>query len=388
MFVFGSLKKAVAGLALAGLVFGSGLFSVSTVPSSSLFGVSIAEAACPVLVVNKENEYGELIETLAKNKWLKDIVYCLQTIQSVMDEITGIMDKVQGVIEEFKKMDIFSDLVQEISDTLNDVLDDALKAFDLGSIGDAISGLTGGLTDAIKNGLGGLGGELSELGGKNLLEIIEKNGPVAAASEITDRAKQAVEEVIKNLQSSGGGDALGGKAFGSVKKYLEDVKEYNPIMLPAVQDAVVQAAIETTVGKNIVERDKVLLATAQEQKTLALKGLASIVAKYLDEDKPYRAAVNLSLEQYQSTLKKANSVSSKTSPGESMQAIAGLLAIQVEQLNTQNIILVNLTDVIADEIRVLDRMANLAIENYATAMYENFQHRARQSDSFKQSLEN
>jgi len=71
-----------------------------------------------------------------------------------------------------------------------------------------------------------------------------------------------------------------------------------------------------------------------------------------------------------------------------MQAIAGLLAIQVEQLNTQNIILVNLTDVIADEIRVLDRMANLAIENYATAMYENFQHRARQSDSFKQSLEN
>jgi len=169
---------------------------------------------------------------------------------------------------------------------------------------------------------------------------------------------------------------------------MKDVNDYNPMILPANQNAVAQVAIEMTVGKTQGIRDAYILAVAQEQKNLALEGLAAIVAKYTDEEKSYRAAVNTSMEQYKGTLQRAKEVSAKTAPGEALKAVAGLLAVQVEQLNSQNIILLNMTDIMADEIKVLDRLANLTIENYSNALYNNLRERTAQFEMAKQQVRN
>ena len=169
---------------------------------------------------------------------------------------------------------------------------------------------------------------------------------------------------------------------------MEKVNSYNPMILPTNQGAVAQAAIEMTIGKTQNERNAFLLAMSQEQKNLALEGLASIVAKYTDEEKSYRAAVNVSMEQYKDTLKNAQEISGKTAPGEALKAIAGLLSVQVEQLNTQNILLLNMTDIMADEIKVLDRLANLTIENYSNALYNNLRERTAQYEAVKQQVKN
>lgn len=413
-----------------------------------------AFAAVPTFVTNKDNEVGELIQTILNNDWLKNVVYNLQDLKALQD-LGDMASQIQEVMNNFDVQNMIGEMTGALSEDFMKAVQEKLQGVDMGNMAK--------LGDILKNGLGGLGdiqGQLGELANIDLGKILNERGPDAAAKETTERLKGAGEAAIKGTkaeasagagrssnttstlppgmsedkvfakekedayfrdgkkytkkemeaiwQKEGGGvyrDSNGytwstggntsspagqaqAKAVGSVSEYMENVNSYNPMILPANQGAVAQAAIEMTIGKTQGARDAFLLAMSQEQKNLALEGLASIVAKYTDKEKSYRAAVNTSMEQYKDTLKRAQDVSSKTAPGEALKAIAGLLAVQVEQLNNQNILLLNMTDVMADEIKVLDRLANLTIENYSNSLYNNLRERTAQFEATKQQVRN
>lgn len=408
-----------------------------------------AFAAVPTFVTNKDNELGELIQTILNNDWLKNVVYNLQDLKALQD-IANMASQIQEVMDNFDIQNIIGELAGDLSGDFMKAVQEKLQGVDM-------SGMQN-LGNILKNGLGDfdLGGMLGNLGNVDLGKIFSENGASTAAQAATERIRAAGAEAMKeagNTMGTGGtstttklpagikdeqvfsknGDkyyrkdkaysrsemeaiwkkegggaykdgsgytwSSGGnastpagqaqsKAAGAVSDYMEKVNSYNPMILPANQGAVAQAAVEMTIGKTQNERNAFLLAMSQEQKNLALEGLASIVAKYTDEEKSYRAAVNVSMEQYKDTLKKAQEVSGKTAPGEALKAIAGLLSVQVEQLNTQNILLLNMTDIMADEIKVLDRLANLTIENYSNALYNNLRERTAQYEAVKQQVKN
>lgn len=429
---------------------------------ASLVTVSVtgAFASVPVFVTNKENEHGELIQTILKNDWLKNVVYNLQDLKALQD-LAEMASQAQDVMDNFDIQNLIGEMTQDLSGDFMDAVQEKLK-------GDGLEGgLGGSLSDILKGGLGGIGGGfkppvLSDWGNVDLGDLLDTEGPVYTAKEASDRMREAANEAVRRTndraQKGGGlsgkphkthtpppgfsedkvfykdGDKYyrdgkeysksemeaiwrkegGGvlhdsdgyhtwstsgnknspagqaqsKATGAVANYMKDVNTYNPMVLPGNQEAVAQASIEMTLGKTKNERNAFLLAMAQEQKNLALEGLAAIVAKYTDEEKSYQAAVNTSMEQYKDTLKKAQEISGKTAPGEALKAIAGLLAVQVEQLNNQNVLLLNMTDIMVDEIKVLDRLANLSIENYSNALYENLKERTSQFEAVRQQVRN
>lgn len=409
-----------------------------------------AFAAVPTFVTNKDNEVGELIQTILNNDWLKNVVYNLQDLQALSD-LGNMASQIQEVMSNFDIQGIIGQVSGGLSGDLMKSIQDKLQGLDMGGFGN--------LGDILKGGLGDIKGQLGELSNINLGDILSSKGPQTAARETTERmrgagaeavasaAKEASGSMSTNTTSklpagikesqvfskdgdkyyrngkghtraemetiwkkegggayttgansgytwSAGGNASSpagqsqSRALGAAAGYMKDVNDYNPMILPANQNAVAQVAIEMTVGKTQGIRDAYILAVAQEQKNLALEGLAAIVAKYTDEEKSYRAAVNTSMEQYKGTLQRAKEVSGKTAPGEALKAVAGLLAVQVEQLNSQNIILLNMTDIMADEIKVLDRLANLTIENYSNALYNNLRERTAQFEMAKQQVRN
>lgn len=409
---------------------------------------SVAGAAVPTFVTNKQNEAGELIETLLKNDWLKNVVHNLQGLEALAS-LVDMVSQVQDVMDNFDIQGIIGEATSFLSEDFMSAVQEKLSGINGG----------GGLLDALKSGIGGGSIDLGGLLKGNLGDLLDKNGPLAVAREATERMRNAGNEAVKSTETGygtgnraststklppfvpadkvfkeegsgkysrdgkvytkpemenvwkkeGGGASknksgqytwspagntsspagqTAAKATGAVSGYMEKVNEYNPMVLPVNQDALSNLAVEMTLGKTQNERSAFLLAMSQEQKNLALEGLASIVAKYTDPEKSYQAAVNTSMEQYKDTLKKAADVSGKTAPGEALKAIAGLLAVQVEQLNTQNILLVNMTDIMVDEIKVLDRLGNLAIENYASSLYNNLKERVSHYEATKQSVRN
>ncbi len=409
-----------------------------------------AFAAVPTFVTNKDNELGELIQTILNNDWLKNVVYNLQDLKALQD-IANMASQIQEVMDNFDIQNIIGQIAGDLSGDFMKAVQEKLQGVDMNGLQN--------IGNILKNGLGDfdLGGMLGNLGNMDLGKIFSENGATTAAEAATERIRAAGAEAMKEAENKmktgsgtstttklpagikdeqvfskngdkyyrkdkaysrsemeaiwkkeGGGAYKDGndytwssggntstpagqaqsKAAGAVSDYMEKVNSYNPMILPTNQGAVAQAAIEMTIGKTQNERNAFLLAMSQEQKNLALEGLASIVAKYTDEEKSYRAAVNVSMEQYKDTLKNAQEISGKTAPGEALKAIAGLLSVQVEQLNTQNILLLNMTDIMADEIKVLDRLANLTIENYSNALYNNLRERTAQYEAVKQQVKN
>lgn len=331
-----------------------------------------------------------------------------QLAGSGLEGIGGKLAKgILGAIQTGNVEGVFNDLKGELVSILKEkgtaeaakIISERMRKGGEAAIGDA--------SDSVKAPASGVPGVAPE-------KLFVKEGdkyvrtlPVPGGKPVKETLTR--EEMEKKLRSEGGGwwkesdgsiggigvggtyspadmAAAGEKATDAATAYMEQVNKYNPAILPANQGAIVASAIEATAATTINERNLLLLSVAQEQKNLALQGLASIVAKYTDPEKSYRAGVNTSLDQYKDTLEKAKGLSSKTSPGEALQAVAGLLSVQVEQLNTQNILLVGLSDVMADEILLLDRLANLMLENYSDSLYNNLKERGSQLDSYRQTL--
>jgi len=160
-----------------------------------------AFAAVPTFVTNKDNEVGELIQTILNNDWLKNVVYNLQDLQALSD-LGNMASQIQEVMSNFDIQGIIGQVSGGLSGDLMKSIQDKLQGLDMGGFGN--------LGDILKGGLGDIKGQLGELSNINLGDILSSKGPQTAARETTERMRGASSDGRKGDYRAYEGSRSGG----------------------------------------------------------------------------------------------------------------------------------------------------------------------------------
>lgn len=355
-------------------------------------------ASVPTFVVNKNNEIQQLVETLLQNDWVRNVLYCLRDVQSLLD-LKNTVAQMSDFVKNLNIQETIGQMAKDTTDQLIGNLDsDLAKQFQAFKNPKGMLGINE-INQALQKTMKDLGNfQPSGLAKSlDLPEYIKKGTEfVKQGSDYIRNGQKYTEEEMRKIWKQEGvgayrtdsgcfstrtGDPATDAALlarTGAPEYVKRVLQYNPTAVPEIQQAISASIIDETAGQSSVVRDSMTLNYAQAEKTRALQGLGAISAKYYDQEKGYRASVNESLDQYNKAMSMASNLADNTGPGEAIKAIAGLLATQVQQINTQNTMLLAINDALADEIKMLDRIGNMNIEVYSQALYQNMAENARQ----------
>jgi len=95
---------------------------------------------------------------------------------------------------------------------------------------------------------------------------------------------------------------------------------------------------------------------------------ASYIARYSGEDSAHRKKVRQIMNETQKIVESSKEYASTVGKMEAQQAIARVGADQIAMLAMQNVMLANMTDILADEVVLLSKIGLAETEEYSEAI--------------------
>lgn len=183
-----------------------------------------------------------------------------------------------------------------------------------------------------------------------------------------DRVTSRVINALKNIEIDTG-DASADLAVSAAKASAEAVTETVntvPLSVPAIEAATASKIL--TESPSAVARKRNILNSASGAKLKLMEEYASYIARYSGEDSMHRKKVSQIMDETQKIVENSKQYASTVGKMEAQQAIARVGADQVAMLAMQNVMLANITDILADEITLLSKIGLAGTEGYAGAI--------------------
>jgi hypothetical protein len=319
-----------------------------------------AFAGVPVSRVDSYLERQQLSLKMALENWYKNKVLSLSNVSSIQD-LANLPSRLQSLAKNLN--------IQSVLGNFNvSVLDDYFGTLN-GELGDDL------FTDLWK-------GDSQ----KDLYKIVKEEGVNEGVKALDQNVEDALADRIdkvaegyspENLMSSplldgyseSDKQAIASNAAENSAAYLEMIKDTAPLTIPDLQKGAVVSILKACPDK--IDREHFMYRYSQQQKNRALASIGNIIAKYEGNDeKTYRSAMNEIVKQTEEIVKQANDAPKGNDAA--LIATAIFTASTMKILTLQNYALVNLGDMLADEIRLLGRMAVLETEDYSRNLYDSF----------------
>lgn len=330
-----------------------------------LIPVQKSEAAIPTIRMDLHiNEMILAVQTEIQT-WMKDILTNLDDVKAIMD-LANQIKSIKSMIEDFNVQSLIDSLTGDI---LNSFMSDFSKQLNTADIG------TGMQTGKFE-------GKQLENNELDLLKTLQNGGVNAAASSVVNRAKRIIEETFdlpatdgpeagKAKETKSTGDEKKDAAVEAAKSAMIMMKEVAPMSFAGMQETA--AAIGGSSNLTPTDKQKYALNIGEDSKQDAIAQIAKIVAPYTapeDSEASYKYGINKIREQSQKAMEKA-AEHSEGGPSTALKTIAGLSAVMVEQQSLQNELLVSLTNVLADDIKMTGVAALLELESYSNNVQQN-----------------
>jgi len=139
-----------------------------------------------------------------------------------------------------------------------------------------------------------------------------------------------------------------------------------PLSVPAIETATASKIVSES--PSAVARKQNVLGAASGAKLKLMEEYASYIARYSGEDSAHRKKVRQIMNETQKIVESSKEYASTVGKMEAQQAIARVGADQIAMLAMQNVMLANMTDILADEVVLLSKIGLAETEEYSEAI--------------------
>jgi len=222
---------------------------------------------------------------------------------------------------------------------------------------------------------GKITGELLTPGNKALGDMRQYVNLNDIASGNFDRLTSKAINALKNIKIDTGDvpgsteqekkDLAASAAKASVAAATETMSTV-PLSVPAVETATASKIVAES--PSAVARKQNVLGAASGAKLKLMEEYASYIARYSGEDSAHRKKVQQIMNETQKIVESSKEYASTVGKMEAQQAIARVGADQIAMLAMQNVMLANMTDILADEVVLLSKIGLAETEEYAGAI--------------------
>jgi len=218
-------------------------------------------------------------------------------------------------------------------------------------------------------------GELLTAGKKALGDMRQYVNLNDIASGNFDRLTSKAINALKNIKIDTGDvpgsteqekkDLAASAAKASVAAATETMSTV-PLSVPAVETATASKIVAES--PSAVARKQNVLGAASGAKLKLMEEYASYIARYSGEDSAHRKKVQQIMNETQKIVESSKEYASTVGKMEAQQAIARVGADQIAMLAMQNVMLANMTDILADEVVLLSKIGLAETEEYSEAI--------------------
>jgi len=222
---------------------------------------------------------------------------------------------------------------------------------------------------------GKITGELLTAGNKALGDMRQYVNLNDIASGNFDRLTSRAINALKNIKIDTGDvpgsteqekkDLAASASRASVEAATETMSTV-PLSVPAVETATASKIVAES--PSAVARKQNVLGAASGAKLKLMEEYASYIARYSGEDSAHRKKVQQIMNETQKIVESSKEYASTVGKMEAQQAIARVGADQIAMLAMQNVMLANMTDILADEVVLLSKIGLAETEEYAGAI--------------------
>jgi len=222
---------------------------------------------------------------------------------------------------------------------------------------------------------GKITGELLTAGNKALGDMRQYVNLNDIASGNFDRLTSKAINALKNIKIDTGDvpgsteqekkDLAASAAKASVAAATETMSTV-PLSVPAVETATASKIVAES--PSAVARKQNVLGAASGAKLKLMEEYASYIARYSGEDSAHRKKVQQIMNETQKIVESSKEYASTVGKMEAQQAIARVGADQIAMLAMQNVMLANMTDILADEVVLLSKIGLAETEEYSEAI--------------------
>jgi len=222
---------------------------------------------------------------------------------------------------------------------------------------------------------GKITGELLTAGNKALGDMRQYVNLNDIASGNFDRLTSKAINALKNIKIDTGDvpgsteqekkDLAASAAKASVAAATETMSTV-PLSVPAIETATASKIVSES--PSAVARKQNVLGAASGAKLKLMEEYASYIARYSGEDSAHRKKVQQIMNETQKIVESSKEYASTVGKMEAQQAIARVGADQIAMLAMQNVMLANMTDILADEVVLLSKIGLAETEEYSEAV--------------------
>ena len=307
------------------------------------FVCSSAFAAVPVARTDNFLEKLFLARYQEMQTWLENVAFSI-TNPKTLGDLIALPDKLKSLGKSLDRLTDFGDVTGKITGELLTTGNKDLAAGnkDLGdmrqyvNLNDIASGNFDRLTSKAINAL---------INALKKIKIDTGNVPGSTEQEKKDMAASA--------------------AKASVEAATETVNTV-PLSVPAIETAAASKIVAES--PSAAARKQNVLNTASGAKLKLMEEYASYIARYSGEDSAHRKKVQQIMNETQKIVESSKEYASTVGKMEAQQAIARVGADQIAMLAMQNVMLANMTDILADEVVLLSKIGLAETEEYAGAI--------------------
>lgn len=297
-----------------------------------LFVSSSAFAAVPVARTDNFLEKLFLARYQEMQTWLENVAFSI-TNPKTLGDLIALPDKLKSLGKSLDRLTDFGDVTGKITGELltagNKALGDMRQYVNLNDIASGnFDRLTSRAINALKN-------------------IKIDTGDVPGSTE----------QEKKDLSASA--------AKASVEAATETVNTV-PLSVPAIETAAASKIVAES--PSAAARKQNVLNTASGAKLKLMEEYASYIARYSGEDSAHRKKVQQIMNETQKIVESSKEYASTVGKMEAQQAIARVGADQIAMLAMQNVMLANMTDILADEVVLMSKIGLAETEEYAGAI--------------------
>ena len=296
------------------------------------FVCSSAFAAVPVVRTDNFLEKLFIARYQEMQTWLENVAFSI-TNPKTLGDLIALPDKLKSLDNSLNRLTDFGDVTGKITGELltagNKALGDMRQYVNLNDIASGnFDRLTSKAINALKN-----------------IKIDTGNVPGSTEQEKKDLAASA--------------------AKASVAAATETMSTV-PLSVPAVETATASKIVSES--PSAVARKQNVLGAASGAKLKLMEEYASYIARYSGEDSAHRKKVQQIMNETQKIVESSKEYASTVGKMEAQQAIARVGADQIAMLAMQNVMLANMTDILADEVVLLSKIGLAETEEYSEAV--------------------
>lgn len=296
------------------------------------FVCSSAFAAVPVVRTDNFLEKLFIARYQEMQTWLENVAFSI-TNPKTLGDLVALPDRLKNLNKSLDRLTDFGDVTGKITGELltagNKALGDMRRYVNLNDIASGnFDRLTSKAINALKN-----------------VKIDTGDVPGSTKQEKKDMAASA--------------------SRASVEAATETVNTV-PLSVPAIETATASKIVAES--PSAAARKQNVLNTASGAKLKLMEEYASYIARYSGEDSAHRKKVRQIMNETQKIVESSKEYASTVGKMEAQQAIARVGADQIAMLAMQNVMLANMTDILADEVVLLSKIGLAETEEYAGAI--------------------